>query len=417
MCDAFDQSPTSQLEAVSQRSIDMNSVFSTTSTSSGHSLTEKETSSPSVTVSLQIQVPGRDADANATPLEPPPRRGALRFKEVWTHLRAASAMPLFPPAKLRARLPSSRSFSDKPYLRPFSRKPKYRASAAWDRSPGRSLPAGKVALLCSGMLVAGVAVTIHQTLSNHPFFAMPALVTQPVAKEWGGRSGFDVRSQIEKRLREFCNTALPEEKARLIRGGSALLPQLRRYYADHAPETPVETVIHDASRLVETAGQSIVCGLYIDAAGTPRQYAVEVTETGCLLDWRSLTGWTGTDWSGFLEKRPDFPQTFCVSAVPDTLYTPPFASESEWLCLRIEDISRQQPAWAYIRRDSPAARSLPADFLDDSAVTGGSKPKLLTLRLQFPGTAGGRPSAVPLMEIAGVVCDGWFETDLGNGGK
>jgi hypothetical protein len=153
----------------------------------------------------------------------------------------------------------------------------------------------------------------------------------------------------------------------------------------------------------------VTVGLFLGNDGNPHQFAVELTADGCLIDWRSLTGWTGTEWTEFLDQRPITSHIFCVSVVPDTLYAGPYSRESEWLCLRIEDVHRQRPAWAYIRRDSPAARKLPPDVLNGFATA----PRRFTIQLQFPRNSLGEISSpAALMEITGVVCEGWFDAGI-----
>lgn len=96
----------------------------------------------------------------------------------------------------------------------------------------------------------------------------------------------------------------------------------------------------------------------------------------------------------------------CVSAAPDTLYVAPFADESQWICLRLEDISRLRSAWGFLRRSHPAATDLIAGFPADVLPP---VPRRFTLIVRFPHGASDDPHATPVMEVVDIEHEGWFE--------
>ena len=192
-----------------------------------------------------------------------------------------------------------------------------------------------------------------------------------------------------------------------------MLPALRAYYNSHGNESALLSVKKETLNWVQVNGITVCYGLYEMSDGGLRQYAVELNSTACLLDWRSLTGWTGVDWLDYLERYPAGPHTVCVSAVPDTLYSGSYQDSAEWLCLRLEDVSRSRPAWAYVRRGSEAARALPPAFVMAGAAKGNAPSQRLTLEVAFARQTDmpGNPR-IPMLEITHVE-RGWFDTSIG----
>lgn len=330
-------------------------------------------------------------------------RGALRFREQ-RDLIAPETLAYPVPASKR-RLPGTRSFGDRPYQRPFSRREKAGPAAEmWESGhsgpPRRAERLALAACLALSAGAAGVtAVALHR----------PDTITAPVIRPAAGGDDpaagpvLESIASIRETLRGFHAAETPEEKCRYVRGGKKMLPVLRAYYSSHLPESVLSSVKEETTNWVRQDGLTIVYGIYETVDGTLHQYAMEVHGASCLLDWRSLTGWTGLAWNDFLAKQPAGKHAVCVSAVPDNLYAAAHGDPAEWLCLRLEDVTRNRPVWAYLRRHSEAARKLPVSFTAPAPDMRRSAPQRLTLEVSFAAD-----SASPVLEISAVE-QGWFE--------
>ena len=330
-------------------------------------------------------------------------RGALRFREL-VDLPAPEALTH---TALRAgkQLPEARQFSDRPYQRPFRRKEAGGAAGeAWEmRSLSGPQRAGRIALLSTIVLIlgaAGVAGVAFRDRGNGIAGAAPA-------EARGQRQpGEPLIGEIEDTLRRFHAASTPEEKCAFIRGGRQLLPVLSAYYTQHGREEAFTAVVPDSMNSAEVAGVRVLYGLYETADGKLHQYALEAGANTLLLDWRSLTGWTGTGWRERLKERQSGNHTVCVSASLDTFFTSRHSDPAEWLCLRIEDLSRSGTAWAYVPRGGPAWQRLPLSFR--SRLPGEPAPRPLRLLLTGSFTGSG---STPEFEVTDVE-QGWFDRTL-----
>ncbi len=354
----------------------------------------------------------------ASPANPDePARGALRFRDVPAADKRRISTP--PAPIIRASLPASREVAPVPYRRTDAPKPRESlASQLWERAtaPGSTTarlgwvttPAALIAAVSIG---AGVIAFFPGKKATPP---PPKVTPAPVlsSMEQTGREVFQSRAAIEGTLRKFHDAQQPESKACFIRSGATLLPELKRYYSTHPAEPAFAAMDQNSLNWVDTEGRCLVYGLCHLADGSRRQFTVELTPEGCLLDWQALTGWTGTDWGEFLAARPQQPVTLCVSAVPDTLFTGPFSDPVKWICLKVQDPAKSQTAWTYLRRDSEAASALPDGFaaVSPSGQAAPGSARRITLDLKFPGDA--PKSGVPLLEVTSIRHEGWFQPKL-----
>jgi len=166
-------------------------------------------------------------------------------------------------------------------------------------------------------------------------------------------------TEVESVVTRFFAARTPEEKAKVVRGGDALLPVMRSYYA-RRPDEPGE--IH-FTRTVTYAGDDGRQFYFIKGTDTykkPFEVVLEGTAEGMKLDWRYLTGSGEMEWAQWVRERPATPVRLRAVASPDNYYSGVFSNPAEWLCIRISDMAGTVTAWAYAKRDSATAEALMA---------------------------------------------------------
>ncbi len=220
---------------------------------------------------------------------------------------------------------------------------KYRAPGRTAATWGASLAAGFVALL---------SVSVARQISA-PAPALPAPLVPVVAAEaspWQAKE-----PDLWATVNAFYAATTPEEKARFIRGGEAMLPALRSYYSSH-PDEPA-SVEKASGAPYSDGGQEF---LYVQATvdGTRTGFMVEKAGDEFRIDWRSLTGAGDMPWPSWLEQRPATPVALRVWASLDDYYSGEFADSSRFLCLKVTSPDGGQTAWAYLERNSPEAEGL-----------------------------------------------------------
>ncbi len=203
-------------------------------------------------------------------------------------------------------------------------------------------------------------------------------------------------------MEAFLRARTPEEKVRFVRGGSAMLPAMHRYYSRH-PDEPEGFSLTPGAECGTHAGKEFLFIHGSDFFGGTVETAVECTASGVRLDWRFLTGAADMEWDDWIAQQPAIPVSLRVEAVLDDYYAGPFSDPLDWLCLKITRPGYVSVAWAYIRRNT-----------DDGLIIyrqlnrRGSPVRLLGT-FEFPAVeTPGRKSA-PQVQLVSVATQGWLD--------
>ena len=178
-----------------------------------------------------------------------------------------------------------------------------------------------------------------------------------VVQEKAVKSTLEAVSEIKSVVSRFFAARTPEEKSALVRGGEALLPAMRSYYASH-PDEPAGIHLTGSVKSIPDGGRLFFFVNGKDALEKPLEVVVERTPHGMKLDWRYLTGSGDMEWERWLKERPAVPVRLRVVASPDNYYAGAFANPGDWICIKITDPGGSSTAWAYAKRESDAAVAL-----------------------------------------------------------
>ncbi len=284
-------------------------------------------------------------------------------------------------------------------------------------SLGRS-PAWAVCLFTFGVGLAGLLVAWMAGLVGNN--EAPATVKNKTSSTPGSTSADPAvaksRSIAEKvpEAREvtqrFFAAATLEEKAALVRGGTAMLPAMRKYYALH-PDEPgtitlngiVEFENHGQREFIRLAG--------ITGQDIPFTSMLEVTPAGPRLDWRYQTGAGEMEWTEWVRERPVRPVSMRVLATLDDYYAGEFANRKEWLCVRITDNTYHSTVWAYVGLLSNESLAI----LQKIAGTKFTMPLMATFEFP-PPVPGVAPTAAPQVILRSIAEKGWMDLSPEAGG-
>lgn len=231
----------------------------------------------------------------------------------------------------------------------------------------------------------------------------PGTMNAAEARIWAGVQRNHSRIPDARRAVEaFFRARTPEEKVPWVRGGDAMLPAMRRYYARH-PDEP------DQFRM----GQNVDFGrdrdrefLYlegVDALGDGVDLLVEDTVSGMKLDWKFLTGAGESDWADWTARQPCCPVSMRVEAVLDDYYSGPFSDAGEWLCLRITDAARTSALWAYVPRNSDAGLTIHRQLNERQ------DPVRMVGLFEFPAQLAPANRTAPQVYLRSVAPQGWMD--------
>jgi hypothetical protein len=205
-------------------------------------------------------------------------------------------------------------------------------------------------------------------------------------------------------LERFFAAQTPEEKAPFVRGGSAMLPAMRKYYALH-PDEPAEVRVRDDVQFETDDGLDLVflTGTFVKSA-LPFDTFVARTPAGLRLDWRFLTGNGEMEWSQWLRERPERPVALRVIVCLDDYYAGPFSNPRDWLSMKITDISLGSTVWAYAPRFSDTGLSLV------HRTAGGLRTIRMVGSFEFPPAVKGTPLLeTPQVYMRAALSRGWLD--------
>lgn len=224
-------------------------------------------------------------------------------------------------------------------------------------------------------------------------------VTAPTPVESAYARGVE---QMRTLMEQFFAASSPEEKARFVRGGAAMLPAMREWYAAHPDESGS---FHLEGTVNIPDGRGFVMVRGVNDAGRTLQALLEETPGGWLLDWRSCTGAGDLPWDRWLTARPPQPVTQRVVAMLDSVYPAPW-DEAKFLCLKISNAADTAGAWAYVERATAAGQELAALL----SPPPGGPPVRNRLRFtgvfSFPAEAAS-PSAATCVQLHSLTSKSW----------
>lgn len=209
-------------------------------------------------------------------------------------------------------------------------------------------------------------------------------------------------SEAGAAVEAFLRARTPEEKMKFVRGGSAMLPAMRRYYALH-PDEPEGFLLAPGAEHGTHGSQEFLFIHGTDPLGCTVETAVECTPSGVRLDWRFLTGAADMEWNDWIAQRPAKPVSLRVEAVLDDYYAGDFADAHDWICLKITDPARSSAVWAYHRRNTDDGLSLVRQ------LNGRRGPVRLLGVFEFPAVETPAGKSAPQVQLISVATQGWLD--------
>lgn len=265
-----------------------------------------------------------------------------------------------------------------------------------------------VALGClfSAVLVCSLAVVLLQAddldAARRADLAAGSSVPEPALRA-AERDRVELMPKAIETMKGFLNARTPEEKARFVCGGDAMLPAMRQYYSVHPPESP-DLLASFQTDFGTDGRQPLIYVRGHSPDGRSSLAVLEKSGDGMQLDWRYFTGAGEMEWGRWIEQRPPHPVSLRVEATPDDYYSGPFADPKTWICLKITDVTHSASVWAYSERRGPLAPRLMCEF------SGRVGPARLQGSFEFPavpdGAEAGNPRT-PQVILRELNPDGW----------
>jgi hypothetical protein len=168
----------------------------------------------------------------------------------------------------------------------------------------------------------------------------------------------DERAELHSLMEKFLLAATPEEKAPLVRGGAALLPAMKAWYARHPDEPGGKYTPGTATASEWIGGREFTLFGGRNRLDIPVETIAERSPEGIRLDWRCLTGAGDMEWEDWLRDRPQQSVTMRGFARTDEYYAGPFADKAKYLCVKVTDPDSAFTVWAYAERNGADGRHL-----------------------------------------------------------
>jgi hypothetical protein len=207
--------------------------------------------------------------------------------------------------------------------------------------------------------------------------------------------------------RQFLSATSVDELLPLIENREALEPKIRAFYSDGEGrgQLPLpEFSIAPTDRQVWIDSLKTVVVSYNTPGQVPRAVALRQANDGrWLVDWPSAAAVGEVPLSRFRADRDPEPRFFRLLATRDDYFNRAFASDRDWVCLRLSDTRHEHRLYGYARRGTPAAEALLAANLSRKGV---SAP--IMVRLRFPENAPSDDQA----EITEFLGQGWLEAPI-----
>lgn len=288
-----------------------------------------------------------------------------------------------------------------------------------DDAPDRPLPAGpgsRAAWIAAAAALVAVAATAL-ALARRP---SPGPPVQPMAEgdrpstlapeAQPGTSNYTVlRERIDAATvvaRQYLSATSVDELLPLIENRETLEPHVRAYYTEGPGRNVLplkEFTLAPTDRQVWVDALKAVVISYDTPGQVPRAVALRQAADGnWLVDWPSAAAFSDVPLARFRADRDTTPRLFRLLAVRDDYFNRAFASDQDWICLRLSDPEREHRFYGYVRKGTPAAESVLKSPIP-KARSNTSSPVML--RLRFPEYA---PSddQVEIVDFLGM---GWIQ--------
>jgi hypothetical protein len=211
--------------------------------------------------------------------------------------------------------------------------------------------------------------------------------------------------RVRALLERFFAATKVEDKVPCVRGGAALLPAMREWYASHADEPTLLTMARDVM-FASRDGREFIIATGTDAERNSFEAVVERSPDGLRLDWRYLTGAGEMEWQQWIDERTRRPVLQRVFVALDDYYAGQFGDPGSWVCIKVTDLSHSTTVWAYAERGSSVASELLRK------VSGSRKPIRLCAHFEFPAgpLSPLSPSVLaPQVFLRSVAESGWID--------
>ncbi|OYW75338.1 MAG: hypothetical protein B7Z37_13580 [Verrucomicrobia bacterium 12-59-8] len=234
--------------------------------------------------------------------------------------------------------------------------------------------------------VSTVSVSPQVPTSRHP-------VIQSVIHDIDSK-----RLKIEHTVRGFFESANVDQLLAFARDPERVRPLMENYYQSH-PHTPLEWKTLGWVLPVEEPGYLLGYAQAIFANAEPVSLIIEEMTDGTFqVDWESSVRYGEIDWKEFIKTQPSEPKLLrVIASKPQNIPSdaPPQGSEM----LEIKHPDDNDVIYAYFDRKDPKFQPLLQQL-----QSGNWKDVPLTLRLCYPGPAGGGKNA----RIAEIEGKGWL---------
>jgi hypothetical protein len=248
--------------------------------------------------------------------------------------------------------------------------------------------------------VAGVmAVRAKQAQAPEPALVFAPLESFDDDKVYFLEHSGELAREAEKLLGQYAAASSPEAVLPLVRDASRVKERLKalwRPMGPLAPGKPVESLISDN----ELRPAIILKG---DTADFSHFEMVFVRENGHLkVDWEASYG-IGDAQLSELRKSKNVVKGAKVRVVvqPGGFYTPAFP-ETDYNSYQLLDAAGEEFVWGFVRKSSPTAGRLEAEFNQSSVLLEKTTTNPATLRISGPLHEG-----VNLFEITEMLHKGW----------
>jgi len=218
----------------------------------------------------------------------------------------------------------------------------------------------------------------------------------------GLRERIDAATEVARR---YLSAASVDELLPLVENRDSLEPKIRSFYTDGEGRSQLplpEFSIAPTDRQVWIEHLKTVVISYETPGQVPRALALRQADDGrWLVDWPSAAALGEVPLARFRADRDPAPRFFRLLATRDDYFNRAFASDREWICLRLSDTGHEHRLYGYARRGTPVAEAILAANLSRKGV---SAP--IMVRLRFPENAPTNDQ----VEITEFLGQGWLET-------
>jgi hypothetical protein len=264
------------------------------------------------------------------------------------------------------------------------------------------------------LVVTATAITLARRGSGSPNPVTPPMLASGLTESPGStQPAAGTYELLRERItaataaaQQYLAVKNIEELLPLIQNREALEKRVRFYYTEgegrnKLPMPPFALAPADRQIFVN-AIQSVVIS-YETPGQVPRAVAVrQETDGRWLIDWPSAAALNEVPLTTFRSERHTQPRLFRVLATRDDYYNRAFPSDTDWVCLRLEDATQEHHFFAYARRGTEAAQKV----LDSPLPKRGTGTPV-TVRLRFPPLS---PSDEQV-EITELIRLGWVMND------